>query len=61
MKKPDVVIYDSRLLWHLAPNTRVRELDSGRDFTIGTAPGKLWHGNTPCTLAVLDMPVLVRG
>lgn len=54
------VIFDSRILWHLAKGTRFVELDSGRVFTIGDRPGRLWRGNTPCTVDALDMPVQIR-
>ncbi|BDB62392.1 hypothetical protein [Rhodococcus sp. RDE2] len=54
------VIFDSRILWHLAKGTRFVELDSGRVFTVGDRPGRLWRGNTPCSVESIDMPVQIR-
>lgn len=55
------VVHDSRILWYLAPDTTLVEIDSGRQFTVGRQPGELWLGTTPCTVSALDMPVQILG
>lgn len=58
-----VVVYDDRVIWHLAPGTKVRELGRlGRQFIVDKKmPGKLWLGSTPCAVSDLEMPVEVIG
>lgn len=62
-EKPAVLVYDDRILWHLAAGTRFREIGSrGREFVVdGRRPGALWHKNTPCTISAVELPVEVRG
>jgi hypothetical protein len=57
-KPQSVLVFDDRVLWHLAQGTRITEL-SGRVFLVGSKPGHLWHGNTPCTVEALELPVEV--
>lgn len=57
-KPQPAMVFSDLVLWHLAPGTKITEL-SGRVFTVGARPGVLWHGNTPCTLAALELPVEV--
>jgi hypothetical protein len=57
-KPQAVLVLDDRVLWHLAPGTKITEL-SGREFTVGARPGSLWHGNTPCGIEALELPVEV--
>jgi hypothetical protein len=52
------MVFSDLVLWHLAPGTKITEL-SGRVFTVGARPGSLWHGNTPCTVEALELPVEV--
>lgn len=55
-----VVIFDERVLWHLARGTRIREIGTtGRTFIVGRIPGQLWVGNTPSLVRVVEMPVEV--
>ena len=59
---PGVVVFDDRVLWHLAPGTRIREIGTlGRTFTVATRPGSLWLGLTPCTVEALELPVEILG
>lgn len=57
------VLFDERVLWHLAGGTRVREVGAhGREFLVDhRIPGKLWHGNTQCFAEAVEMPVEVIG
>ena len=54
----EVTVIDDRVLWHLTPGTVITEL-SGRQFTVAATPGRLWHGNTPCGIEALELPVVV--
>lgn len=55
------VIFDDRVILKLRPGTRFVEISSGREFTVGDRPGQLWHGNTPCDIDCLELPVQVTG
>ena len=57
-KPQPVTVIDSRVLYHLAPGTKITEL-SGRQFEVGARPGTLWHGSTFCTVEALELPVVV--
>lgn len=60
--RPPVLVYDDRILWHLAAGTRFREIGAhGREFVVdGRRPGALWLKNTPCTVEAVELPVEVR-
>jgi hypothetical protein len=56
----NVVIYDDRTLWHLAPDTTFREIGKhGRTFVVGSTPGRVWVGAIPCDIDSVEMPVEV--
>jgi hypothetical protein len=63
LEQPTVVVFDERVLWHLAGGTAIREVGAhGREFTIDDhRPGRIWHGHTPCHVSALEMPVEVMG
>lgn len=54
-----LVIHDDRAVWLLKPNVRLREIDTGRVFLTTLTPGRLWHGENPCTVSDLELPVEV--
>lgn len=58
-----VVVYDDRMIWHLAAGIKIREVGKGgRVFVVDkTRPGRLWLGSTPCAVSDLEMPVEVIG
>lgn len=56
---PPLVIHDDRLIWQLKPGIRLREVESGRIFQTTLTPGRLWHGETPCSIDDLELPVEV--
>lgn len=60
--RPSVLIYDDRILWHLAAGTRFREIGAqGREFVVdGRRAGVIWLNATPCTIAAVELPVEVR-
>lgn len=56
----NVVVFNEELLWHLKPGTVIREIGTtGREFTIDTSPGRIWHGAALCRVSDLEMPVEV--
>lgn len=59
-KPQPAMVFSDLVLWHLAPGTKIREVGTtGREFMVGARPGSLWHGNTPCTIEALELPVEV--
>lgn len=56
---PPLVIHDDRLIWQLKANVRLREVDSGRVFHTTGHPGRLYHGDIPCSIDDLELPVEV--
>lgn len=62
-KSEPVVLFDDRMIWHLAGGTKIREVGAhGREFTVDQRiPGKLWLGNVPCFAEAVEMPVEVFG
>lgn len=55
------VVFDERVLWHLASGTVVRELGvQGRTFVADDrTPGRLWNGIHQCPVHAIEMPVEV--
>ncbi|MEE2058944.1 hypothetical protein [Rhodococcus artemisiae] len=56
---PPLVIHDDRVLWRFKAGIRLREVESGRTFLTTITPGRLWHGETPCSIDDLELPVEV--
>lgn len=57
--RPPLQIHDDRALWLLKAGVTLREVDSGRTFHTTLTPGRLWHGETPCSIDDLELPVEV--
>lgn len=53
------VIFDIRQLAGLREGVRIVEICSGREFVVGAHHSILWHGNTRCTVHVLELPVQI--
>ncbi|WP_127953671.1 hypothetical protein [Rhodococcus xishaensis] len=54
------VLVDGTEVWNLPEGTRFRELGSlGRTFTVGVRQGHLWHGETPCGVEAVELPVVI--
>ncbi|OZE35654.1 MULTISPECIES: hypothetical protein [unclassified Rhodococcus (in: high G+C Gram-positive bacteria)] len=55
------MVWDEQSLWRLDPGTRFREIGRlGREFIVDDhRAGVLWHGPTPCPVAVVELPVEV--
>ena len=54
------VVYNTHALHTLPAGTTLRELGvMGRTFITDRMPGRIWFGNTMCTVNALDMPVEV--
>ncbi|MDV8022310.1 hypothetical protein [Rhodococcus sp. IEGM 1330] len=56
-----VVVFDDRVLWHLASGTKIREIGAqGRTFIADSrTPGRVWHDTSLCTIGAIEMPVEV--
>ncbi|WP_032384672.1 hypothetical protein [Rhodococcoides fascians] len=55
------MVWDEQSLWRLPAGTHFREIGRlGREFIVDDhRVGVLWHGSTPCPVAVVELPVEV--
>lgn len=54
------VLVDVNQVWQLPPGARFREIGAlGRMFTVGARSGQLWHGETPCGVEAVELPVVI--
>ncbi|RVW06531.1 hypothetical protein [Rhodococcus spongiicola] len=54
------LLVDALQIWKLPKGTKFCELGSlGRTFTVGVRSGQLWHGDTPCGVEAVELPVVI--